>query len=241
MADNAVLFKLVAKSVGVQYGIMPTFMAKPYSLLPGCSGHIHVSLRSASGENIFAAKTPREGDDAGDLKYFSQEAEWFLGGLLEGLPDIVPMLCPNINSYKRLLGGEAMYAPDTASYGYESRSASVRLIGPPLAGKSAARFEVRVPGADVSVCLYFACGHVLVGLFAGRYPAPRREAIGWRLGGSARYAYIGRSSPGRHGGLLGKSGGRGRMRPRRKMSIAGGRCDGLEGRRETVRAGGHVA
>lgn len=149
MADNATLFKLTAKSIGVQYGIMPTFMAKPYSSLPGCSGHIHVSLRDTSGRNIFAATTPREED--GDLKHFSQEAEWFLGGLLEGMADVVPMFCPNINSYKRLLGGEAMYAPDTASWGYESRSASVRLIGPPLAGKSAARFEVRVPGADVSL------------------------------------------------------------------------------------------
>jgi len=30
MADNACLFKLVAKSVGMKYGIMPTFMAKPW-------------------------------------------------------------------------------------------------------------------------------------------------------------------------------------------------------------------
>jgi glutamine synthetase len=31
MADNAVLFKLLAKSVGIKYGIMPTFMAKPWA------------------------------------------------------------------------------------------------------------------------------------------------------------------------------------------------------------------
>jgi len=30
MADNGVLFKLVAKSVGIKYGIMPSFMAKPW-------------------------------------------------------------------------------------------------------------------------------------------------------------------------------------------------------------------
>ena len=30
MADNACLFKLVAKTVGMKYGIMPTFMAKPW-------------------------------------------------------------------------------------------------------------------------------------------------------------------------------------------------------------------
>jgi len=31
LADNASLFKLLAKSVGHRYGIMPTFMAKPYT------------------------------------------------------------------------------------------------------------------------------------------------------------------------------------------------------------------
>lgn len=30
MADNACLFKLVAKSIGMKYGISPTFMAKPW-------------------------------------------------------------------------------------------------------------------------------------------------------------------------------------------------------------------
>lgn len=30
MADNAALFKLVAKSVGIKYNILPTFMAKPW-------------------------------------------------------------------------------------------------------------------------------------------------------------------------------------------------------------------
>jgi hypothetical protein len=72
------------------------------------------------------------------------------------------MMCPNINSYKRLLGGEAMWAPDTASYGYESRAASVRLIGPPLASPSAARFEIRIPGADMNthyaIAAIFALG-----------------------------------------------------------------------------------
>ena len=41
MADNASLFKLVAKSVGMKHGITPTFMAKPYSdvgLPPDCLG-----------------------------------------------------------------------------------------------------------------------------------------------------------------------------------------------------------
>lgn len=31
MADNTVLYKLLAKSIGIKYGIMPTFMAKPWA------------------------------------------------------------------------------------------------------------------------------------------------------------------------------------------------------------------
>ena len=30
MADNAVLFKYTAKSVGMKHGVMPSFMAKPW-------------------------------------------------------------------------------------------------------------------------------------------------------------------------------------------------------------------
>lgn len=30
MADNAVLFKYTAKSLGIKHGVMPSFMAKPW-------------------------------------------------------------------------------------------------------------------------------------------------------------------------------------------------------------------
>ena len=30
-ADNAILFKLLAKTAGMGHGIMPSFMAKPYA------------------------------------------------------------------------------------------------------------------------------------------------------------------------------------------------------------------
>ncbi|WVF67973.1 hypothetical protein IAT40_002735 [Kwoniella sp. CBS 6097] len=156
MADNACLFKLMAKSVGMKYGIMPTFMAKPWGDLPGCSGHIHVSLQDKNGNNLFAVTEEEEKNggrkDAAfeDTRYLSKEGEWFLAGVIEGMPDVVPMFCPTINSYKRLQGGQAMWAPDTASYGYDSRAASVRILSGPGVKGYATRFEVRVPGADMN-------------------------------------------------------------------------------------------
>ena len=55
--------------------------------------HIHVSMQDEDGRNIFAVSDEelkaggRKGAEYVDVKYLSQEAEWFLGGLLEGLPD----------------------------------------------------------------------------------------------------------------------------------------------------------
>ncbi|KZP12562.1 glutamine synthetase/guanido kinase [Athelia psychrophila] len=168
MADNAILFKYLAKSVGMKHGVMPTFMAKPWGNLPGCSGHVHVSLRDANGNNTFALsgeelKTGRSGAANDDTKFMSQEGEWFLAGVLDGIADVMPMLVPTINGYKRLVGGEAFWAPNAITYGYDSRAASIRIIGPPSVPAAATRLEVRIPGADMNP--YFALSAIfLLGL-----------------------------------------------------------------------------
>jgi len=159
MADNAILFKYTAKSVGMKHGVMPSFMAKPWNGLPGCSGHIHVSLRNHEGKNIFAVldnelKSGRVNAANDDTKFISQEAEWFLAGVLDGIADVMPALVPTINGYKRLIGGEAFWAPNAVTYGYDSRAASIRIISPPSCPPSATRLEIRIPGADMNP--YFA-------------------------------------------------------------------------------------
>ncbi|KAI0005991.1 glutamine synthetase/guanido kinase [Russula compacta] len=155
VADNALLFKYLVKSLGMKYGITPSFMAKPWGDLPGCSGHIHVSLRNSNGNNIFAVNSEelqggREGAAYDELKYISQVAEYFLAGVLDGLTDVMPTLVPTINGYKRLGGGKTFWAPNAVTYGYDSRAASVRVISPPSVPLAATRFEIRVTGADVN-------------------------------------------------------------------------------------------
>ena len=54
--------------------------------------HIHVSLRDANGKSLFAiseaeTKTGRQDVANEETKFISQEAEWFLAGVLDGLPD----------------------------------------------------------------------------------------------------------------------------------------------------------
>ncbi|KAF8077655.1 hypothetical protein FPV67DRAFT_6341 [Lyophyllum atratum] len=187
MADNAMLFKYLAKSIGMKHGVIPSFMAKPWGNLPGCSGHVHVSMRDSNGANVFAvAEADRENGrkDAQyeDTRFMSQEGEWFLAGVLDGIADgaclhpvfpfinrppkthsVMPMVVPTINGYKRLVGGEAFWAPNAITYGYDSRAASIRIISPPAVPPAATRLEVRVPGADMNP--YFAVASIfLLGL-----------------------------------------------------------------------------
>lgn len=56
------------------------------------SSHIHVSLRDNNGKSIFAVsdselQTGRVDAAYPDTKFLSQEGEWFLAGVLDGLPD----------------------------------------------------------------------------------------------------------------------------------------------------------
>ncbi|KAK0725970.1 hypothetical protein B0H67DRAFT_479477 [Lasiosphaeris hirsuta] len=162
MADRASLFKYVVKSVATKYGITPCFMAKPKHGLPGNSGHMHISLVDADGKNLLFRETSDPNPHYADIAHLSDLGRHFLAGLLEGLPDVMPMVAPTINSYKRLV--ENFWAPVTVSWGLEHRAASIRIIAPPTAKPGATRFEIRVPGADANP--YYVLSAVL--------------ALGWR-------------------------------------------------------------
>lgn len=162
MADRASLFKYVVRSVANGYGITPCFMAKPRHGLPGNSGHTHVSVVDKDGKNLFFRDETDANAKYPDIAQLSDLGRHFLAGILDGLPDVMPMLAPTINSYKRLV--ENFWAPVTVSWGLEHRAASVRLIAPPTSKPGATRFEIRVPGADANP--YFVMSAIL--------------ALGWR-------------------------------------------------------------
>ncbi|KAF4592128.1 glutamine synthetase [Ophiocordyceps camponoti-floridani] len=153
MADRASLFKYVVRSVSVQHAVTPCFMAKPRYGLPGNSGHIHVSIVDSSGKNLLASdpdnkKSCSDGAEYPDVAGLSDLGRHFLAGVLTGLPDVMPMLAPTVNSYKRLV--ENFWAPVSVSWGLEHRAASIRIISPPTSKPSATRLEIRVPGADTN-------------------------------------------------------------------------------------------
>ncbi len=141
-ADRAALFKTAVKEIGFKHGIIPSFMAKQTSQLPGCSGHIHQSLWK-DGKNIFY--------DATSKSKMSTLMQSYVAGQLLCLPEILPMFAPTINSYKRLV--EGAWAPTTQTWGIDNRTTALRILTP---SDKATRIEHRVVGSDVNSYLAMA-------------------------------------------------------------------------------------
>lgn len=148
--DQALLLKRAIKGVARAQGRLASFMAKPFGDLAGNGMHIHFSLIDASGRNVF--------DDDTD-----QGSEWLrhaVAGCLATMPEAMALFAPNYNSYRRFrLGSHAPHAP---TWGYENRSAAVRIPG---ASRKAIRLEHRVCGADANP--YLAVAGILAGALMG--------------------------------------------------------------------------
>lgn len=137
-ADRAVLFKTGCKEIGARLGILPTFMARWNTELPGSSGHHHQSLTSLEdGTNRFYER--------GAEHSMSALFRSYVAGQLAHLGDLLPMIAPTVNSYKRLV--EGYWAPTRATWGVDNRTVALRVIP---GGSGSTRLETRVPGADVN-------------------------------------------------------------------------------------------
>jgi glutamine synthetase len=92
-ADRAALFKTFAKILAQRHGVMATFMAKWSNSVPGQSGHLHISMRTAGGGSVFY--------DASKPHDMSDEMRWFLGGQQALMPELLAMVAGTVNSYSR--------------------------------------------------------------------------------------------------------------------------------------------
>jgi glutamine synthetase len=151
-ADKAALFKTFAKVIAQKHGMMATFMAKCSPDWPGQSGHIHLSLKK-NGVPVF--------HDEDRPHSMSDTMRWFVGGQQKLMPELLAMIAPTINSYRRLIPG--YWAPTDATWGVENRTTALRVI--PGSAKSQ-RVEYRVAAADANpyVILAAALGSGLWGI-----------------------------------------------------------------------------
>ncbi|MBQ4823429.1 MULTISPECIES: type I glutamate--ammonia ligase [unclassified Leisingera] len=141
-ADELQKYKYVIHNVAHAYGKSATFMPKPIYGDNGSGMHVNMSIWK-DGKPLFA------GDKYADL---SQEALYFIGGILKHSKTLNAFTNPSTNSYKRLIPG--FEAPVLRAYSARNRSGCVRI--PWTESPKAKRVEARFPDPAANPYLCFA-------------------------------------------------------------------------------------
>ena len=141
-ADEIQKYKYVIHNVAQAYGKSATFMPKPIYGDNGSGMHCNMSIWK-DGKPLFA------GDKYADL---SQEALWYIGGILSHAKSLNAFTNPGTNSYKRLIPG--FEAPVLRAYSARNRSGCVRI--PWTDSPKAKRVEARFPDPSANPYLCFA-------------------------------------------------------------------------------------
>ncbi|MFL2788851.1 MAG: type I glutamate--ammonia ligase [Paracoccaceae bacterium] len=141
-ADELQKYKYVVQNVANAYGKSATFMPKPISGDNGTGMHVNMSIFK-DGNPIFS------GDKYADL---SQDALYFIGGILKHAKALNAFTNPCTNSYKRLIPG--FEAPVLRAYSARNRSGCVRI--PWAENPKAKRVEARFPDPAANPYLCFS-------------------------------------------------------------------------------------
>ncbi len=158
-ADDAWLFKLLVRGLARRHGMAATFLAKPFPQSAGNGLHMHFSVLDDDGRNIF--------DDKGPMG--SDMLRHAVAGCLRAMRPSTLIFAPHGPSYERF--AEESLAPINAAWGYENRTAAIRIPG---GSNKARRIEHRVAGGCVNPYLHFAAvlGAALNGIEDRLEPPP---------------------------------------------------------------------
>lgn len=151
-ADDAFLFKVMAKEVAAKRGYLLSFMGKPITERGGSGTHINFSLMDDNGRN--ALSDPSDPNGIGSL------ARQCIAGMVHDHVSMTALVAPTVNAYKRLQPGSlnGYYA----NWGYDHRGVAVRI--PPTRGEGT-RLEHRL--ADGSTSVHLAAAATLVAALRG--------------------------------------------------------------------------
>ncbi|MBL1420347.1 MAG: glutamine synthetase [Alphaproteobacteria bacterium] len=168
LADQVFYFKRAIREAAHKHGIYATFMAKPIRDEPGSAMHLHQSIIDIeTGENIFSNPDGSETDD------FTH----FIGGSQKHLMQVIPLLAPYVNSYRRITV-EGQSAPANLEWAADNRTTGLRI---PYSPPSARRVENRVSGMDcnpyLAIAASLACGYL--GMVNNIKPRPAAQKEVW--------------------------------------------------------------
>ncbi len=151
-ADDAFLFKVMAREIAAGRGFLLTFMGKPINDRGGSGIHVNLSFNDESGANVLYDESADDG-----LSEFARSA---MAGMLHHHVGMTALLAPTVNAYKRLQPGSL--CGYWANWGYDHRGVTVRV--PPARGQGT-RLEHRL--ADGSVAPHQGVAAVLTAALLG--------------------------------------------------------------------------
>ncbi|HEY6628313.1 MAG TPA: glutamine synthetase [Acidimicrobiia bacterium] len=151
-ADDAFLFKVMAREVAAKRGYLLSFLGKPLTERGGSGIHVNISLVDRDGKNAFSDPAARDG--------LSELARQAIAGLVHDHVSMSALVAPTVNAYKRLKPGSlnGYYA----NWGYDHRGVAVRV---PPANESGTRLEHRL--ADGATSIHLAAAASLVAALRG--------------------------------------------------------------------------
>ncbi|MFB6489700.1 MAG: glutamine synthetase family protein [Thermoproteus sp. AZ2] len=170
VADQILVYKIMAKAIAQKHGLTATFMPKPFWGVNGSGMHTHVSFWK-DGVNLFAS-----------YKEPTPELKSAVAGVLEHAIENSVFVAPLVNSYKRLV--PHYEAPTRVVWGIGNRSAMVRI---PYYANKINRFEYRHPDPSLNPYLGFAAIIIsaLDGLERKLEPPKPVEEVAYELSGVA--------------------------------------------------------
>ena len=116
IADSIITLKSAVRSTATRFGLHATFMPKPKQGVAGSGMHLNLTVYK-DGKNIFRAIEKN--------KELSNEAKWFMGGIMEHINGICAITNPLVNSYKRLMS--AMNAPKDVVWSKRNMNSLIRV------------------------------------------------------------------------------------------------------------------
>lgn len=159
MADQLITIRQTIRTAARQYGLRATFMPKPFTDAPGSGVHVFQQFRQIdAGSDLLR-------DEFDGL---SPAAMQIIGGQVAHAPAMCAVLCPTVNSYKRLNAGHR--APRYANWAHVSQTSMIRV--PSVLSGGAASIELRSQDALANpyLALAVALSAALDGLAHGIEP-----------------------------------------------------------------------
>ena len=145
MADKTMTLKATVKAIAMLNGVYATFMPKPIFGQNGSGMHVHQSLFKGSKNAFYDEK---------DKYHLSDVGKSYIAGILKHAPEMISLLAPWVNSYKRLVPGYE--APVYIAWSRRNRSALIRVPMYQPGKEVATRMELRCPDPSGNPYLQFA-------------------------------------------------------------------------------------